>query len=105
MYVKILCYTSTGLGTLAALAFLNVFSTSIIEEKPPIVNTFEVHELRRLHSFRGADRAILTFNLDMDLTPVWTWNTKQIFVFVMADYRGNKHVSHYFRYSFAEKCF
>mmetsp|Transcript_12715 Transcript_12715/g.22751 ORF Transcript_12715/g.22751 Transcript_12715/m.22751 type:complete len:82 (-) Transcript_12715:643-888(-) len=54
-----------GLGTLAALAFLNVFSTSIIEEKPPIVNTFEVHELRRLHSFRGADRAILTFNLDM----------------------------------------
>jgi AP-2 complex subunit mu-1 len=32
---------------------------------------------------------VLTLNLDIDISPLWNWNVKQIFVFVAADYRGS----------------
>mmetsp|Transcript_2949 Transcript_2949/g.8993 ORF Transcript_2949/g.8993 Transcript_2949/m.8993 type:complete len:150 (+) Transcript_2949:349-798(+) len=57
----------------------------------PTVNSLRVYDLRRLHQFRGSDRAILTVDMDVDFTPLWNWNVKQIFVFVVAEYRGSVH--------------
>lgn len=40
----------------------------------------------RLRSDRQRDRAVLAFECDLDLTPLFDWNTKQIFVFLEASY-------------------
>eukprot|EP00516_Mucochytrium_quahogii_P002582 CAMPEP_0203746756 /NCGR_PEP_ID=MMETSP0098-20131031/2102_1 /ASSEMBLY_ACC=CAM_ASM_000208 /TAXON_ID=96639 /ORGANISM=" , Strain NY0313808BC1" /LENGTH=186 /DNA_ID=CAMNT_0050634963 /DNA_START=11 /DNA_END=568 /DNA_ORIENTATION=+ len=82
------CYAA--LGVLAGLAALNVASIYPIPQNDPVMNQLRVHELRRLHKHRGYDRAVLTVDLDVDLTPVWTWNTKQIFLFVMVEYKTSK---------------
>jgi hypothetical protein len=31
--------------------------------------------------------------MDVDIRPLWTWNVKQIFVFIMAEYKGTVNVS------------
>jgi len=51
-----------------------------------------------LHSYMtatGNDRAMVKFNLKADLSPVFHWNVKQLFVFITAEYNNtnsdNKH--------------
>ncbi|CAI5940178.1 unnamed protein product [Closterium sp. NIES-65] len=41
--------------------------------------------------FQGNDEAVLTLNITANLTSVFTWNTKQLFVFVTADFSTPKH--------------
>lgn len=77
-----------GLGVLGLLSVLNVYSVDWLPPGGPDVRRFEVHDLRRLHQLRSSDRAVVTFNMDVDFAPLWNWNVKQIFVFVMADYKG-----------------
>ena len=43
-------------------------------------------ELKGLRNFRDVDRAIVTFNTSFDLSSVYNWNVKQIFVFLVAEY-------------------
>ncbi|KAJ3010551.1 hypothetical protein HKX48_007336 [Thoreauomyces humboldtii] len=38
-----------------------------------------------------SEMAYLHFNVTADLTPYWNWNTKQLFVYVVADYVTPKH--------------
>lgn len=37
--------------------------------------------------------AKVNFDLDVDFTPVFNWNTKQVFVTVVAEYESKTHVS------------
>jgi len=78
-----------GLAVLAGLATLNVLSTWTLPDTAPDVNAFKVFQLRRLYNKGNRNVAVLSFELDVDLEPVWTWNTKQIFAFVVAEYSGN----------------
>jgi signal peptidase complex subunit 3 len=39
-----------------------------------------------LKSHGGVDRALLSFDLKVDLTPAFHWNIKQLFVYVVAVY-------------------
>ncbi|GJP47223.1 hypothetical protein CLOM_g6437 [Closterium sp. NIES-68] len=41
--------------------------------------------------FQGNDEAVLALNITANLTSVFTWNTKQLFVFVTADFSTPKH--------------
>mmetsp|Transcript_12752 Transcript_12752/g.37972 ORF Transcript_12752/g.37972 Transcript_12752/m.37972 type:complete len:178 (+) Transcript_12752:199-732(+) len=52
----------------------------------PVVNTVRVNELLSLRAHGGVDRALLSFDLQADLTPAFHWNLKQLFVFVLAEY-------------------
>jgi len=45
---------------------------------------------RRNHG--QTDRAVLRFNLDADLSSVFHWNVKQLFVFVTAEYTTKTNV-------------
>lgn len=45
-----------------------------------------MHKIKSLKSHGGVDRALLSFNLDVDLTPAFHWNLKQLFVYVVATY-------------------
>jgi hypothetical protein len=38
------------------------------------------------------DRATITFDLDADLTDVFDWNVKQLFVYITITYQTNKRV-------------
>jgi len=40
-----------------------------------------------------ADVAVLRFDLDVDLRPVWNWNVKMLFVYITAEYETPSHVS------------
>ena len=42
--------------------------------------------MRSLKSHGGVDRALLSFDLDVDLEPAFHWNIKQLFVYVVALY-------------------
>lgn len=55
-------------------------------EKHTVVKKLELNELRSLKSHGGVDRALLSFDLDVDLTPAFHWNIKQLFVYVVAIY-------------------
>ncbi|KAJ3414107.1 Signal peptidase complex subunit 3 [Chytridiales sp. JEL 0842] len=37
------------------------------------------------------DLANITFNLEADLTPLFNWNTKQLFIYVVAEYDTKTH--------------
>eukprot|EP00914_Ancora_sagittata_P032195 GHVO01065200.1.p1 GENE.GHVO01065200.1~~GHVO01065200.1.p1 ORF type:complete len:125 (+),score=8.80 GHVO01065200.1:23-397(+) len=42
----------------------------------------------------NSDRAILQFSLDADLTSAFQWNTKQLFVYVTAEYEVIHRIVH-----------
>jgi signal peptidase complex subunit 3 len=50
------------------------------------VEVLKLNELRSLKSHGGVDRALLSFDIKVDLTPAFHWNVKQLFVYVVANY-------------------
>ncbi|KAL7580936.1 hypothetical protein ACA910_005754 [Epithemia clementina (nom. ined.)] len=52
----------------------------------PVIRTLKLNTLRSLKSHGGVDRALLSFDIDVDLAPAFHWNIKQLFVFVVALY-------------------
>ena len=51
-----------------------------------VVKKLELKKLRSLKAHGGVDRALLSFDLDVDLAPAFHWNIKQLFVYVVAIY-------------------
>jgi signal peptidase complex subunit 3 len=50
------------------------------------VEKLELNQLRSLKSHGGVDRALLSFDIQVDFTPAFHWNVKQLFVYVVAQY-------------------
>ena len=53
---------------------------------PPVINKLELRTLKSLKSHGGVDRALLSFDIDVDMEPAFHWNVKQLFVYVVASY-------------------
>ncbi|CCH60745.1 hypothetical protein TBLA_0D02410 [Henningerozyma blattae CBS 6284] len=55
--------------------------------------TFAIRTSRYYGSTNGKpkENVKLTFDLDTDLTSLFNWNTKQVFVYLVAEYKGQKH--------------
>lgn len=51
---------------------------------------------RIFHSFRNTrqEYAFVKFGLDTDITPLFNWNTKQVFVYIVASYTSSKDYPH-----------
>ncbi|RLN87479.1 hypothetical protein BBJ28_00016568 [Nothophytophthora sp. Chile5] len=93
----------TSLMTLAVMCMLTSFST-YLHEPQPVVRQLELHTLHSLRNYRDkADRATLSFDLDAahshashapsncgdsDLSSVFNWNVKQLFVYVLAEFES-----------------
>ena len=77
-----------GLTILAILAFLSAISIFFIPQsgKASISNV----KVTRLMQNTNAhwDEARLTFDLDLDLSEVWNWNTKMVFLWIEANYEN-----------------
>lgn len=54
----------------------------------------QLNALRSLKSHGGVDRALLSFDMDVDLTPAFHWNVKQLFVYVVAHYDTEDPIPH-----------
>uniref|UniRef100_K3X1H1 Signal peptidase complex subunit 3 n=1 Tax=Globisporangium ultimum (strain ATCC 200006 / CBS 805.95 / DAOM BR144) TaxID=431595 RepID=K3X1H1_GLOUD len=82
----------TSLMALAVMCTLTSFST-YLHEATPIVTTLQLNKLHSLRNYRDrTDRATLSFDLDADLSSVFNWNVKQLFVYVVAEYESEKNV-------------
>ena len=76
-------YGITVLGILAAISGLSVFF--IPQSGNAELSNVQVTKLIKNTSSRW-DEAKITFDLAIDLSQVWNWNTKLIFVWIEADY-------------------
>lgn len=59
-----------------------------------VVHKLELNTLRSLKSHGGVDRALLSFDLHVDLKPAFHWNIKQLFVYVVAMYEAEGRTNH-----------
>eukprot|EP00055_Hartaetosiga_balthica_P005671 m.16984 g.16984 ORF g.16984 m.16984 type:complete len:179 (-) comp4702_c0_seq2:111-647(-) len=81
---------SYGLTVLAIMTTVCIVSTYFMFNKEPTV-TFNVWDpqlqrVRSYHSDTPLDRGLFTFRLTTDLSPLYHWNTKLLFVYVVAEY-------------------
>ncbi|GBF90486.1 signal peptidase complex subunit 3B [Raphidocelis subcapitata] len=77
----------------SALAVLCVLTTltDMLHAPDPSVN-LRLTEVKRLAPWRNRyDQAVLSVGLEADLRSCFSWNTKQLFVFVQAEYATEKH--------------
>ena len=58
-----------------------------------VVEKLELNSLRSLKSHGGVDRALLSFDLKVDLEPAFHWNIKQLFVYVVASYETKGRIN------------
>jgi len=78
-----------------SLLFLNVVSSKLFlhPQTPPDVSV----SLQKIEGFRkqpgaGNDQVWLLFDLDADLSSLFHWNTKMLFVFISAEYKTKTNV-------------
>ena len=66
-----------------------------LSPKPPInpssSNSKSLPGIKSLRSLGGVDRALLYFDLNVDLSPAFNWNVKQLFCFLVASYETEDH--------------
>lgn len=78
----------TSLMALAIMCALTSLST-FWHEPAPVVRTLALKKVHSLRNYRDrTDRATLSFDLDADLSSVFNWNVKQLFVYVVAEYES-----------------
>ncbi|KQK02536.1 probable signal peptidase complex subunit 3 [Brachypodium distachyon] len=59
---------------------------------PAVQAQAHVTKINRFHKqINGNDKVTLTFNVSADLESLFTWNTKQVFVFLTAEYENAKN--------------
>lgn len=76
----------TFFGTVAAVLCVLVTLTDVLHKSDPPV-TVQLEEVKKLSQHKGRqDQAVLSLKLDADLRSAFSWNTKQLFVYVQAEY-------------------
>ena len=76
----------TFFGTVAAALCVLTTLTDYVHTSDPAIDV-KLQSVKRLAPFRGKyDQAVLGVSLDADLTNAFSWNTKQLFVFLQAEY-------------------
>eukprot|EP00884_Botryococcus_braunii_P000715 jgi/Botrbrau1/10644/Bobra.53_2s0003.1 len=77
---------STTLGVMCILASL----TDLIHQKPPVVKIYNV-TIEGLEREYGHDRAYIRVKAAADLRPLFTWNTKQVFAYLVVEFKTVKN--------------
>jgi len=78
-------------STLALMCILATLTDYIHPMNTDVdIKLARVERLQRIEN--GNDEAYLAFEIDADLRGLFSWNTKQLFVFLAAEYTTNKNV-------------
>ena len=80
-----------SLSCLGAFAFLAAATTIGHHPQPVVKLDVPKVMLRRLHG-SSQEQAILTLAIDADLTSLFNWNVKMLFVFITAEYETEPNV-------------
>lgn len=92
IWVRINAVVFFGLSVLLSLSILAAVSKlGHSYRHKPVVSRLKLNKLRSLKSHGGVDRALLSFDLHVDLTPAFHWNIKQLFVYVVASYQTDRN--------------
>lgn len=76
----------TFFATVLSVLCVVVTITDVFHTSDPAVS-LQLTEVKRLVTHRGKqDQAAISMKLDADLRSAFSWNTKQLFVFVQAEY-------------------
>ncbi|KNA19080.1 hypothetical protein SOVF_064230 [Spinacia oleracea] len=71
----------------AVASFSDTFNSPSPTAEIKVVN---IHRFQKLSN--GNDEVAMVLNISADLQSLFTWNTKQVFAFVAAEYETHKHV-------------
>lgn len=81
----------TFFGSVAAVVCLLTTSTDLFHHASPAVN-IKLNQVKKLAVYKGVnDQAYLSIKVDADLRSVFSWNTKQVFAFIQAEYETEKN--------------
>jgi len=72
-------------------AALASYATSFFFPQTPVVDLRIGSPFVRKAVGFGSDQASITFDLQADLTSLFNWNTKQLFLFITAEYETSKN--------------
>jgi len=90
VWVRLNAVVFFGLTVLLGLSILAAVSKiGHSRRHKPVVKKLELNTLRSLKSHGGVDRALLSFDIEVDLRPAFHWNIKQLFVYVVASYKSD----------------
>ncbi|OSX65694.1 hypothetical protein POSPLADRAFT_1052365 [Postia placenta MAD-698-R-SB12] len=78
---------------LAAIALSSFIFTADPKGQLAITNVQVVPGNARRYGHRQQDFAFVNFNVSADLSPLFNWNTKQLFLYVSAEYTNKKGVT------------
>ena len=87
--------TLVTLGVLASLNFLSCYPFAFLGKRPrePIVTKpFTMHEIDTFvkDHYIGEDALSFTFDFEVDLRPLFNWNTNLVFVYLSCEYTTPK---------------
>eukprot|EP00039_Didymoeca_costata_P005680 m.83595 g.83595 ORF g.83595 m.83595 type:complete len:178 (+) comp12929_c0_seq3:135-668(+) len=75
----------------ATVTFLCFLSTALIDQQPEVdilahpVKLVSRHQFRHLHG-RKSDKADLSFDISVDMSSLYNWNVKELFLYIVAEY-------------------
>ncbi|KAL0215878.1 hypothetical protein P9112_008062 [Eukaryota sp. TZLM1-RC] len=88
---------STAITCFAVLAAFNALSMFWLNNKAVLSTFTATPHIHSQHHYGSIQHILLfNFNISLDLTPEFNWNTKQVYVYVQAEYEfpsGNPHKS------------
>ncbi|XP_063970655.1 signal peptidase complex subunit 3-like [Lytechinus pictus] len=81
------------LSILAALTFMCFLTTVGLDTKKDVKITTVKHSVRHTYTQYGenADLGGFYFDLQANLDPLFNWNTKQLFIYLTAEYETNQN--------------
>ncbi len=81
-----------GIMCLVALCVFNIATTFYLKNKPE-VKTWEIEEISHMYKnpFTKIQHATGKFNLNMDTTQIFNWNTNLVFLWITAHYHTGKN--------------
>ncbi|KAK1760790.1 hypothetical protein QBC47DRAFT_368207 [Echria macrotheca] len=85
--------------TVAFVVAAFIAASDFITPRAPVVNTLKTTNLQvvrgrpHYYSSKKEEYAIIKFTLDADLSSLFTWNTKQLFVYVTAEWPSSSSSS------------
>ena len=92
VWVRLNAVVSFGLTALLGFTVLSALSKyGHANRVKPVILKLSLNTLQSLRSHSGVDRAHLSFDIDADFRPAFHWNSKHIFVFVIADYKTDSN--------------
>ncbi|KAL6068420.1 Signal peptidase complex subunit 3 [Balamuthia mandrillaris] len=89
VYSRLNSILSYAVFLLSALAVGNMITSFWLVGEPQV--ELHINTVTSMMSRNHNDYVWLTFDLDADLRPLWNWNTKQLFVFLTAEYKSAKN--------------